>query len=487
MGLLMTHRSILLITLLALFALGSVRLWGLVLHNPMIAFANNYDMVRAQYCLGWWPVGETTALGAHPDQPHRWYRGEARNWRDCYYSSALIPLQLGAWVAQVHRSVVGDVYLSLQWVGITQAMLLMLLSAAITYGLWRYHKIAALIHTLIYAVILTDPLNTLYASSWYYEFPMLLYLYVFGGWMVFLAVRFRVTVQKPKAWEALVAGLCLFLLGTSKIQSMPLVLLLALLLPALMRGYRWGKGWWLLVALFACASLPAQKMNQTSGILETAIYGNLTNVVNTVLLAEVSEPLQVTRSLGLPDRCAAYGGISWHKLDMTNGHPCPEIASLSHARIVLEFLKHPEIWWDSYQTFLLKGTLWNHRRLGHVEGQPDTQIHTLDAPLLWSIANPMRELSLAVYFFPWLVALLMWCILPFIAYREWKRTGQIQDSTSLLLVVLTLLHAVLFVSLMGDGYVDVAKHNYFANQLLVLFYLLWPWWLWSSNRRRVES
>jgi hypothetical protein len=454
----------------------------LVLHDPMIGYANSYDMVRAQYCLGWWPVGETTAIGAHPDVPYRWYQGGERNEIDCYKSSALLPLQLGAYAANAVRKLNSDAFLSLQWMGFSQALLLTAIALVFAALLWKQSPVAAAAHAGIYAVLITDPINTLYINTWYYEFGSLIYLYGFIVLISWLALRYRNQDRLPSLTLTLLSGVLLFCFGMSKMQNMPLALLLVPLL-LLLLPQSCGIRWWAVLAVSALLCIPAQHVNKQEGSLKYAAYANITNVVNRMILGEVQDPASEIRALNLPERCIKTVGLSWHDMDLSKGHPCPEMLTMTHLQSLGLLLKHPEIWIKIATTFTLRGTHWNHHKLGHVEGMRQGKIHNLDDPLLWSVSEIPVAFNANAYLVLWLFAFAVWLVLVcvFLMYR--KSTPY---PLRLMLVLLTLMHAVLFVSVMGDGYQDVGKHNYFANQFLVLFYLGIPWVMIYTWRKKYD-
>src|SRR2546421_4792781 len=71
-----------------LVALAFARMAALVLHDPLLGFANQYDMVRTGACVGLYPdlpPGKRDA--ATPDAPLEQYRLGARHADACYWGS----------------------------------------------------------------------------------------------------------------------------------------------------------------------------------------------------------------------------------------------------------------------------------------------------------------------------------------------------------------------------------------------------------------
>ena len=87
---------------LLLMLAGSERLLDVALHNPLLAYANNYDMIRLEACHQVWSADPAIALDrGTPEAPIRFYTRDRHLDTTCFHSSALLFTTAGLGLAEV--------------------------------------------------------------------------------------------------------------------------------------------------------------------------------------------------------------------------------------------------------------------------------------------------------------------------------------------------------------------------------------------------
>lgn len=427
---------------------GCLRLLGIALHDPVVGYANSYDMVRIQACLGLWPRRDgALLLGASPDGPipEYVYNGQ-RSWRACYLSSELL---LDGAALLLHRAIsplAGSDAMDLRLVGGLKAALLTLAALLLSWLLLRWSPLAALANSLVFALVLADPLNALYLNTLYCEFACLLFAY--------LAVALALVVARYDdglRWQIALAA-ALFLLGTSKVQHalLPLVISGAVVLVARRRTRRL-----VLVLAVACgATLALQGIaSSRPGLMRFVRRANATDTVLGAILPAFDDPARGARRLGLPERCAAHAGKTWYSPGVQQRHPCPEVYRLSRARTAAVVLGEPVALARMARTALPRTRPLILDHIGTASGGRVPWLARL------SLSTIVDKLPPAVYaaVFALLAAAGLLCFLVACA----GATSLGPPWVLVLLLALTTFE-VLAASLFGDGYVDLSKHAHLA-------------------------
>ncbi len=164
-------RAVARLATLLLIVLGAWRIAVIVGATPMLGYANQYDTGRTSACFGIWPdLPEPARYEAHPQAPIAEYvPGETRP-AECYPSSEL------AFVAAALAVAPRDGPIDLRLVGAVKGAVLVLLALALDAALKR-RPAWALAHAAVFALVLADPMITLWLNTLYTEFGALLGAY----------------------------------------------------------------------------------------------------------------------------------------------------------------------------------------------------------------------------------------------------------------------------------------------------------------------
>ncbi|MGH8802156.1 MAG: hypothetical protein ACREX6_07650, partial [Casimicrobiaceae bacterium] len=166
-----------------LVIVGAVRLFALVLHMPLLGYANQYDMARSSACVDLWPALPSPArYAAHQAAPLPRYEVEHVPGGPCYPSSVLafVELAKGGVTALRWAWLIRGRSFPLQAVGIAEAVALIALMLAFIRA-ERDRPRARLAHAALFALILSDPAMALWMNTLYTEFATIFFAYATGG------------------------------------------------------------------------------------------------------------------------------------------------------------------------------------------------------------------------------------------------------------------------------------------------------------------
>ncbi|PZQ12248.1 MAG: hypothetical protein DI564_13215 [Rhodanobacter denitrificans] len=434
------------IVLFALAAFALYRVLSLLLHDPLLALANNYDQIRYTGCYDIGPVRpDVPAWHSNPQAPLRVYARQPIPEGNCYWSTDWLA---GASVAAAWRVAesFGDApEHSIRALGLLRLAGWMLVAGWVTLRLRRAGRDdLAIVHLAVLALIGADPANTLYLSTFYAEAGALFGLYVaLAGALVAAVAGGR------SAWSVTAIGGVL--LGGSKYQHFVLPSLLALAL--ISAGDRRLRRAALALALggLAGGALQIHQAGRTMPMTEAIAATNRVNFVLTALLPNVADPAATVAALGLPDGCAALSGKSIYQLTEPVETLCPGLRELPVLRAWTALAVEPKAWLRAAgraPPYLP----WIPDYLGLVEGGqqqrlPDGYV-TLDR---WLDRQPYALLGL--FALPWLVLAGAWLL----------RTPPLARAFAAVFAAGSA--AVAAIALLGDGYVELGKHAHLAFSL----------------------
>lgn len=434
------------IVLFALAALALYRVLSLLLHDPLLALANNYDQIRYTGCYEIGPLrANVPAWQNNPQAPLRIYARQAIPEDKCYWTTDWLA---GATVAAAWR--VAEAFgaapeHSIRALGLLRLAGWVLVAAWVTARLRRAGRDdLAITHLAVLALIGADPANTLYLSTFYAEAGALFGLYVALAGALLAAVG-----GGRSAWAVTAVGG--MLLAGSKYQHLVLPGVLALALAS--AGGRPLRRAALALALGGLAGgalqtyQGARALSMTEGIAAT----NRVNFVLSTLLPSVADPAATVAALGLPARCAALSGKSIYQLTEPVETLCPGLRELPILRAWTAFAVEPMAWLRAagrappYMP-------WIPDYLGLVEGGdlqrlPDGYV-TLDH---WLDRQPYALLGLFVL--PWLILAGAWLLRSPPLARAYAAAFAAGSA------------AVAGIALLGDGYVELGKHAHLAFSL----------------------
>ena len=303
-------------TLLVILAI--TRIGAFVLHDPLLGFANQYDMIRTGACVGLYPdLPPDKRDAATPEAPLERYRLAERNPAECRWGTEAV---LAGVVALKHRlfGVSGESFPALRELGLLKAGLLAAAMLALAIALWP-SPAASLLHGLTAAALIADPVTTLWLQTLYTEFPVLLGTYLVTGALVAALLR-----EALPRWLAVLAAIGTVLAAGAKLQffALPFALLF-IAAPRLWASSRRALG---ILAVIAIAAGAWQPLSPRS---EVDRHANRANAyLGTILPASTNMPTTLN-SLDLPDKCADVAGATWNAPRGEDlGAACPEALAL---------------------------------------------------------------------------------------------------------------------------------------------------------------
>ena len=175
----MLPRRLALLLASLLLIMGAVRIGWMAGHQPVLGYANQFDMGRTSACFGLWPdLPAPGRFGAHREAPiARYVEGERRP-DECYVSSELLftGVAIASWKVAAAAGVASPAAMDLRYVGVVKAIALVLLALIFTL-LLRERPAWMLTHAAVFAVVLADPVVTLWLNTLYTEFAAVFFAY----------------------------------------------------------------------------------------------------------------------------------------------------------------------------------------------------------------------------------------------------------------------------------------------------------------------
>jgi hypothetical protein len=457
---------------LVLIALGAFRIGSLALQQPVIGYANQFDMGRTSACFGLWPdIAAPGRYHASREAPIARYTLDSRETRsdECYISTELLftAAAIGAWKAAAAIDLANASTMDLRFVGGVKAATLVLFALLLTLAL-RQHPGGSLAHAAVFALVLADPVVTLWMNTLYTEFSAVLAFYV-----AVVALAMIVVEQPERPGWYVTFGLALLALGLSRQQHVLLPLFLFVLaMPAMWTPFRRAVGPLAFIAV-AVVALQLFAIPRPASISSA----NNVNVVLGTLLPATNRQQQGIDVLGLPQSCGGVIGATWY---VTMGEDlakrCPDVMTIRRSQVINLLLADPLIIPAAFARMapLAQPPLLHYvgavagARFGEIDAQPG--INGVSAGT-W-IERLYPELYLGILWFVLLafpLSMLAWA-------RSTIRSGTPSlESTIGAALTGTIVYAFLS-SMLGDGMVEVARHVHLANvSLLAMAVLLVAW------------
>ena len=447
-------------TLLAfvLIGIGAWRVYAVVGAAPVLGYANQFDMGRISACVGLWPdLSPLARLQAHPEAPIARYVGGERLPDGCYWSSELL------FVAPVAAILAEGETVDLRVVGAIKAVTLVAVALALG-AMLRRRPALALVHAVVFALVLCDPIVSLWLNTLYTEFAAILFAYASVVLLVVIGAR-ATTSNTPSSTEVAALAISLAGLGLSRQQHLWLPALLIFPLVILLWARARHSALLLIAVAGAVAFAQAGLIGRHSSIAQA---NNADVVLGAILPASQDEALTLKR-LGLPDRCLRSVGATWYEpMGEALKSTCPEALVMPRRRLASLVATEPET--------LLRATLralpqlqdWRLGYLGSVEGlqyagsdsvravagAPASSIGTVLARISSSVFLQMLAASAAIF----LVSTVA-CVAAGVAGRS--------SPLALTLYALTgIAWYAVMTSIFGDGYVELARHAQLASVAL---------------------
>jgi len=458
-------RNFALVAMILLLAGGFTRLIIVVSHRPMFGFANNYDFIKISSTVGLW-VDEpgVDPYESHPSAPLRHFRSHAaRELERRYLSSELLAIFAAIPVADIWNWIVTNPPHSfdLRILGITKAV--MFLAVGTGLGLLFFQRSSAMgvVSAMIFAVLICDPINSLYFNTLYFEDAALLFSYAAVGLGVYLVLNGRSRV-------GLLAAFCtaLFLAAFSKMPHAGLALALALAfciarLGALRSQSRRRAGKELAVVLFTgLLSLWLGIVHNRSPSLQSMVFAAATDSWFGMALPALKNPSATVRSLNLPPACDELVGKNWYTPGM-HPHRCPEVLGLTRLQMISVLLQQPKALARVLVTAIPLTRPFSPF-YGEIEGENFGKVKNAGLAFA-SLGGVFEQLALPFYsaLYPLSMAAALIAVFLLLA-------GEQAASVSLSLFLTAVWTSSFLAALLGDGYVDLARHFHIGQNALVL-------------------
>ena len=443
----------------------------LLLAEPLLALANNYDMVRVQACIKAYPVrsAEIPPWWGSGDAPLERYRFRDDVDAPCFRTTEVIFARLARPLFKAESLKSGDGSFSVRWLGLVKFAAFFAAAAGFSFAWWRRGQPrAAFANAAIAALMLADPAVTLYLNGFYAEYSTVLFGYVTVAGAALLIGRSQ---PPPLPALALLALAVTGLVG-SKVQhaGLGLVLLLAMTMPALF-GAAIRKRILAALAVGASAGLALQAGNLARTENEVMRLANMTSTVLTTLLPQSDDPARTAERLGLPRRCGEATGVNWYLPPIRENpanHPCPEVGKVSHLRLLALAAVEPRL----FAAFIGRGI--DHLRPwipSSYKGQPHLGVVAgrMQAPLPEGWFSWSRVLDPAPL---WSIRLLV--LAPMLLVTALIALRRLRDPAlaATLSTLAWLPPATIVAVVLGNGYEDAAKQMHLVFTSVLGFWIL---------------
>ena len=446
--------------LIGCFAVGMLRVLPVLLHDPLIALANSYDEVRYSACFDLYPdrPAEINPTSNSPAAPYAHYTFRSAEQPICYWSTEWIGQAAAAAFFKIQHAITGQSTYSMRWLGLSKFAVCLVVWLFFTIEWWRRGPPAlTLANGLLFPLLLCDPANTVYLSTFYAEFTAVVTLYLIIS--VILVYH-----ERPKNVHAIVLlALAAFALGMSKIQH----LLLPMMCAATVLIFDYAKthrSSWRATSLFvgAIAALLVQvaQLHRDNAAMRDIDMFNRADVAFTGLLPNASDAQKTADLIGLDYDCIRYSGLRAWQLPGYPPQVCPSIANVSRGRELNALLHDPMMGVRLFAGGVAALNPWLAPGLGTVEGGHFEPLPPwlFTASDLFAASAVIRAILLGGPIVAMLV--LLWAR---------RRPSGMRRYTVLTVAVMI---TTLGVTVLGDGLADVPKQGHLVVNAA------FAWWIY---------
>jgi len=450
-----------------LLLLGLMRVSGLVLGEPVAGYANQYDMLRTSACLGFWPLTEGNPKASSRDAPISHYQLGEQDSHSCYPGAEVLIAGAAIKVA----GLLGNTPVDLRWIGGFKLFLLMLTALALHWSL-RRHPQAALVHAVIFAVVICDPFNMLFANSLYTEFSALL-----GAYMAIASVSAVMCLGKFRPMLAMMWLLGLALLGGSRVQHM--LLPLTLLIPAWWAVRQGSKGMWVAALTIAVVTIGLQfQLQHSNGKIDDA---NRIDTLFYTVLSGHPQPRQLALKLGIEPACAELTNTSWYlRRGRDHRAECPGAFTLSRLKLIAVLATEPITGIRLIFRAIHQSGAWNLPYVGELAGEDFKKVGGMRGQ---SIAGLITMMPFALYALFYMLPLWagFWSGLWLLKHRNADSSGHANLFLAQTMLALLML-IVVMTALFGDGFSEFSRHVHLAHNAAAVSWVILPLLIFSVFR-----
>ncbi len=460
-------RAVNLISTLLVIA-GVVRVLVVVLHDPLLGYANQYDMVRTSACVDLWPALPPPArYAAHTAAPLDRYVSEHLAGSPCYPSTGVAFVEFAKGAIEALRAVglFRDVGFPLRAVGIVAAITLFATVIAFVV-VERRRPWAQLAHATLFAIVLSDPALTLWMNTFYTEFGTMFFLYVAGG-----IVALAPGVGRPRGsssgaasrpcaplavlgYGALAYGALLGLVWSRQQYAAFAVIPLLIVAP---QCWRRARAAWFAAVVVVVASMIVQTASIAG--LPAIRAANMHDVYLGAVLPSARHEARALTELGLPASCRQAIGSNWYVgMGEDPQQQCTEVDALGRLALLRLIPRDPALPWRVLVRGLPLTQWWWQHYLGMVAGTQHADWSHSTSPFAWSLADLDEQLPLVGY----LVVVAAVAAAFIVTAAQWARAairGRAAGSWTCAMLFLSALGMYApFSAIFGDGYVDASRH-----------------------------
>lgn len=449
-------KQILGLLVVTLLFVGLLRLWTFILHEPLLAYANNYDMIRIQSCHQIWPADGILPPGAQsygaPLEEYQRFRAPGIG--QCFPSSELVfTTPVANWYSLADDPE-NSSDISIRQFGIFRGLLVSGLFLWAIAVFWIRQGVSSSIAlSLFWATLATDPANLLYFNTFYTEFSAL-----FFSWTLVITLAYLLH-QSDRPLPYIFSSVAALGLALSKFQHLllPVALTGGFLIAVIIRhrAIRLAIPRWILFPILAAfAGLSIQAYWGAVSAPETVNQANTTNLVLDSALPVAEEKAWLVEVFGLPPHCVKASGISWYTPGVPANHPCPEVFNISRWKLLQAMASRPSFGIDFIAGAVARTSKWITPIVGQVAGKNLATVSSYK----WTV----NEIFLLLPDWFFYGVFILSCGLSLFGFY-WLFTSHGGDRAILYgLIWLSGIGAleVVAVALIGEGYMDFVKHTH---------------------------
>lgn len=464
-----SNKSPLALLTLFLICIAAIRVFYMAVHDPMFGYANQFDMGRTAACINLWPElpggpRDVSYLDA-PIEKHRIVKVASQS---CYPSVEVAFDTLAIELANVRRYFsIDHTRLDMRLIGMLKALLLMATVCVINSAL-RSRPGVACVHAAIVALVIVDPLNTLYLNTLYGEF-----FAVFGAYVAVAAIAALVIDDEQPTRRLLLFSIGVLCLAFSRMQHLLLPVFFIIVFGLLKLGgqnaFRSRRerfaAVFVIVGLTIATSIAIVTNLRFAERNPVFHYVNINNALFGALLPASNEPAATVQALHLPVACTLLANAGYFQIAGRGlKEVCPEVQALSPLQLLQVFAMQPTTLVTSFGRALMLSSGWRIRYVGEVAHKDFAQVPSGPLGIAASFDAVDRKLGLNGHAIFWIVPL--WTGLIAAGSLLCKRVfgggvaldRGVQLERVVLCCLAVIVTSVCVSAIFGDGYSELARH-----------------------------